>query len=632
MIKANFSAYSKYVTDSLNQWDQNRTLQVSGLNLTVKPEVHFSNAKLGGAIVVQADLVNHVVMVPVPNSLLQDPLRIFAHIGVYEGDEFKVVELVEIPVIPRKRPNDYELAADDYELYSFKRLENMIQNINDTWVNKNEEQVEEYVTAWLDEHPEATTTVQDGSLSIDKMVVGTLGYVTPQMFGAKGDGVTDDTAAVQAAMDALGVSASVLLIPTGTYRVTRQVDIANKSGVKILGAGQPTISVKSQEAITSAFCITDYNNVEVSGIKFVSTRDKAGTPPSGHIRVNNTSSNIYAIFASRGDTLVCKNNTFENMESDYWIVNEENKNVTIDGWTSDGASIPMYTTHLKDSVIKNAKVKPATGLGGGDHCLYISTLCDNVRVENSVFESQDDCIGPLFSFYNANHETDEAYQPKRIVFRNVTAKGCRLIVGNIFADITFDNLEFEQLFDHYAYAFNSDGSVKYADITNHILGAAKLTLKDSRVKCIKGDFYLETEGRSAEVCFDNSIFSVPERLLIAGVSGVNIKNCDIDCKILLYTGGPSDALSVDVRNCKIKASGTYLISRRGSNKGIIIVRDSLIKNTSGSTRSLVYNGGSLDSTGIKFLGNYCYNCKQADGVDGQNMVRINNYNDDAVFD
>lgn len=126
MITANFSAYSTYVTDSLFQWDQNRVLRVTGLNLKVKPEVHFSNANMRGAIPVQADLVNHVVVASIPNSLLQEPLRIYAHIGIYDGDEFKVVELVEIPVKPRKRPADYELAVDDFELYSFKRLENML--------------------------------------------------------------------------------------------------------------------------------------------------------------------------------------------------------------------------------------------------------------------------------------------------------------------------------------------------------------------------------------------------------------------------------------------------------------------------------------------------------------------------
>lgn len=128
MITANFSAYSKYVTDSLNQWDQNQTLQVSGLNLASAPEVHFSNANCDRAIVRQSTMENHIVSVSIPNSLLQDPLRIYAHIGIYEGSTFKVVELVEIPVIARKRPLDYQIEDTDEEIYSFKRLENLLSN------------------------------------------------------------------------------------------------------------------------------------------------------------------------------------------------------------------------------------------------------------------------------------------------------------------------------------------------------------------------------------------------------------------------------------------------------------------------------------------------------------------------
>lgn len=128
MIKANFKAYSNYVVDSLNQWDLNQVLEVTGLNLTDAPEVHFSNANVERAIVRQSTMEQHVVHVDIPNSLLQDPLRIYAHIGVYEGKTFKVVELVEIPVQPRKRPQDYQIEDTDEEVYSFKRLENELAN------------------------------------------------------------------------------------------------------------------------------------------------------------------------------------------------------------------------------------------------------------------------------------------------------------------------------------------------------------------------------------------------------------------------------------------------------------------------------------------------------------------------
>lgn len=132
MIKANFKAYSTYTVDSLHQWDINQDLEVTGLNLTTAPEVHFSNSNMKGAIVRQATLKNGVVSVKIPNSLLQEPFRIFAHIGIYEGDTFKVIEHVEIPVTPRKRPEDYQLTDTDEELYSFKRLENLLANKADT--------------------------------------------------------------------------------------------------------------------------------------------------------------------------------------------------------------------------------------------------------------------------------------------------------------------------------------------------------------------------------------------------------------------------------------------------------------------------------------------------------------------
>ena len=129
MIKANFNSYNNYITDSLYQWDINQDLIIYGLNLSVAPEIHFANANMDRAIVRQSTLANGVITVRIPNSLLQEPLTIKVHVGLYEDDTFKVVELIEIPIIPKARPVDYAITDSDEEIYSFKELENKINNL-----------------------------------------------------------------------------------------------------------------------------------------------------------------------------------------------------------------------------------------------------------------------------------------------------------------------------------------------------------------------------------------------------------------------------------------------------------------------------------------------------------------------
>lgn len=128
MITANFKLYGKIVTDSLHQWDTNQMLTVSGMDLPSVPEVHFSNSAMDAAIVRQATMMGSVLCAEVPNTVLQHPLRIYAHIGIYEGDTFKIVEEVQIPVIPRKRPRDYTFEDTHGEIYSHNKLKNMLAN------------------------------------------------------------------------------------------------------------------------------------------------------------------------------------------------------------------------------------------------------------------------------------------------------------------------------------------------------------------------------------------------------------------------------------------------------------------------------------------------------------------------
>ena len=128
MIKASFNTYSSYVTDSLYQWDTGQELRIEGLHIGTNPEVHFTNSAMGKSIVRQAELDNGVVVVNIPNSILQYPLDIKAYIGVYNDSSFNVIETVVIPVIPQEKPENYAFESLEDELYSFNALENKITN------------------------------------------------------------------------------------------------------------------------------------------------------------------------------------------------------------------------------------------------------------------------------------------------------------------------------------------------------------------------------------------------------------------------------------------------------------------------------------------------------------------------
>ena len=84
-----------------------------------------------------------------------------------------------------------------------------------------DEYIAEQVNGWLADHPEATTTVQDKSLTEDKFsdalkMAAINNFVTPQMYGAVGDGETDDTEAFKAAVN----SGKNVFVPSGTYLLT----------------------------------------------------------------------------------------------------------------------------------------------------------------------------------------------------------------------------------------------------------------------------------------------------------------------------------------------------------------------------------------------------------------------------
>ena len=77
--------------------------------------------------------------------------------------------------------------------------------------------------------------------------LGNLGVVSVKDFGAKGDGVTDDTHAFEAAEEALPLSGGTIIVPPGTYIIAYRM---RKPGVVLQGSGWNSTVLKTRPNAT----------------------------------------------------------------------------------------------------------------------------------------------------------------------------------------------------------------------------------------------------------------------------------------------------------------------------------------------------------------------------------------------
>lgn len=132
---------------------------------------------------------------------------------------------------------------------------------------------QEAVDNWLTAHPEATTTVQDGSLTevklADSLKLKTIkDYVTPEMFGAKGDGSTDDSAAINASIQ-YGITNHIPIVLISDYYCASTITInAGGAGFQFDGKGH---TITSSAATGISVDDTTYAKSELSNIRIVGT-------------------------------------------------------------------------------------------------------------------------------------------------------------------------------------------------------------------------------------------------------------------------------------------------------------------------------------------------------------------------
>ena len=122
-------------------------------------------------------------------------------------------------------------------------------------------------------------------------------FVSVKDYGAVGDGVTDDTAAIQAALDAVGAqnnggtTGGVVYMPEGIYQITSTLRIRYKN-VSLIGSGKVSTYIRRDQFAADTLIVQEttfgtVDNIVLEGFSLLDNAsdpyfdDKANTPMTG---------------------------------------------------------------------------------------------------------------------------------------------------------------------------------------------------------------------------------------------------------------------------------------------------------------------------------------------------------------
>lgn len=152
-----------------------------------------------------------------------------------------------------------------------KSLAEKIDKLNEGGLNLKDDVIAADVSNWLDEHPEVTTTVQNGAITETKINAEFLpyitnSYITPQMFGAKGDGISDDTDNIKATITYARDKKSVIVFPAGNYGISEPLDV--NFDIKIIGENAFIIPLKDMTHFMGINTTEKTNSGYIFGLGF----------------------------------------------------------------------------------------------------------------------------------------------------------------------------------------------------------------------------------------------------------------------------------------------------------------------------------------------------------------------------
>ena len=296
----------------------------------------------------------------------------------YDGDEWP--EAVNLGII--KGGIDGKFYANNYisrvqaAIMAYRAYAAAIANAGEITVDS--EDISNAIDDWMEAHPGASTVIENNSVTIDKMVTGTLNYVTPELYGAIGDGTTNDTQAFNSACNS---GLPIELKSNATYLID---SITVESQLIIRGNGA-TIKTTYGNSSANLFTLnTSVKKAHFENINFITT---VGVTNENNIpnRSKKTTIAGYAL-----NNLSIKNCIFENF--DKAIVGlqtngDHNLNNVLDTLDIEDCKIVNALTGISGIYrhvnIEKCNITLDNNSGNNDHC--ISLMAD--KLQEAIIEA-----------------------------------------------------------------------------------------------------------------------------------------------------------------------------------------------------------------------------------------------------
>lgn len=399
------------------------------------------------------------------------------------------------------------------------------------------------------------------------------GIYTPEMFGAKGDGVTDDTEAIQKALAFNNVNISK------NYLITENLVL--HSNLKIFGGGTITKKVEFNDSYLNhcIFSCTDSNNIDINNINLMSNSLAISVHGCSNVNITNLiiNSEKYSILISDSKKNESNGITISNikLENDVTIISSDGIHVdggcsniyiyNVSGTTGDDFialnAIEGSRKTIKNVIIDNIK---CSGYAGVRIYGQLNCVIENVSINNSYINSNNgirltNIVG--FTEINLNAPTFN-----NIVFNNciVNSSIRNVFLSYINGSVTFNNCTFVATVNPNVGFFNS--SINSLLIFNSCVFNTNSSafIQD----CVVAN-PPENCNTFGNITLNNC--DIKKVFLCFGTNKktLNINNCDIDTYLITRTN--PDVIDLSIKDCRIN-----IIPFSGASKGIYTIKDSIL--------------------------------------------------------